>query len=400
MKRQTLFFILIFALIFPLVANSGTANPPTGILLTGDQGKILVSRNRNTPFIPASTLKIMTSLAAIHHFGSGFRFAMPAAYDTSSQNLYIRGLGDPLFVSEAIRDFTARLVEKTRIKEFRQVNDIILDLSFFKKEILIPGTGASLNPYDATTGALCANFNTLAFQWDPVKSVFLSAEPQTPLLDIFIKEIQSSGLKQGRILLDPGHRRIYPGLLIKFFLEQQGIEVRGRVRQGCFSPGKGQAFTYQSLFTMDQIIEKLLKFSNNFIANQLILTMGAQRYGEPASLEKGVKALEDFAIKELGLKKIGLAEGSGLSRKNRLTPAQMVRILDAFTPFHKLMSENQDEYYKTGTLTKVRCRAGYIKGKNEKLYPYVIMINGKNRGWKPILRKMIQKVRSVDESGD
>jgi D-alanyl-D-alanine carboxypeptidase/D-alanyl-D-alanine-endopeptidase (penicillin-binding protein 4) len=335
-----------------------------GVILADDLGKILYSQNKDRPFTPASILKILTSLAAVDHFGMDHRFKTLYAYDQVSKNLYIKGFGDPLFISEVIQTLCGQILDKTKTKT---IHNIILDPSFFHPDVQIPGTGNSLNPYDATSGALCANFNTVSFKWSPLYKGYVSAEPQTPLIPNFIEEIKSSGQQQGRILLSPKQRKDYPGLLIKFFLKKRGISVTGIVRQGPFDPAQGQTFTFASPFTLDQIIQKLLKYSNNFMANQLILAMGADKEGSPATLAKGVNVLETFSRKKLETQ-LTLAEGSGISRKNRISPQQMLKILMAFMPFHDLLTIKEKEYYKTGTLSDVRCRAGFIRGNDKRLF--------------------------------
>ncbi|MCP4722344.1 MAG: D-alanyl-D-alanine carboxypeptidase, partial [Desulfobacteraceae bacterium] len=167
-----------------------------GVILADNQGKILYSRNKDRQFTPASILKILTSLAAADYFGMDHRFKTLYAYDKITKNLHIKGFGDPLFISEVLQDLCRQISEKTNA---RTINKIILDQSFFHPDINIPGTGNSLNPYDATSGALCANFNTLSFKWSPIQKGYISAEPQTPLLPDFLEEIKASGQKQGRI---------------------------------------------------------------------------------------------------------------------------------------------------------------------------------------------------------
>ncbi len=398
MMRCTLFFIVITGLLlwFPPCSGKGVCQPAhTGILLADGQGNVLYSQNLHTPLIPASTLKILTSLAALKSFEKGFRYTAKADYDTASKSLKIKGFGDPLFISEIIQDFCLNLIKTKGLCQATPVRQIILDPSYFDPDIHIPGTGSSLNPYDATTGALCANFNTVMFKTDPVSGTPVSAEPQTPLPDIFITEIKKTGLAQGRILLSPDQRKVYPGLLIRHFLKENGIPVTGEVTIGPFGPDSDTVFSYHSLFSMEDIVQRLLKFSNNFIANQILLTMGARAYGPPATLEKGINALETFAKEGLGLTGIELAEGSGLSRKNRVTPFEMGKILTAFSPYHTLLQENQTEYYKTGTLSDVRCRAGYIKSKDNTLYPFVIMVNQKGQGYAAILRDLIDRANGL-----
>jgi D-alanyl-D-alanine carboxypeptidase/D-alanyl-D-alanine-endopeptidase (penicillin-binding protein 4) len=131
------------------------------------------------------------------------------------------------------------------------------------------------------------------------------------------------------------------------------------------------------------------------MANQLILAMGADKDGSPATLAKGVKVLEAFSREKLGLTQLTLAEGSGISRKNRVSPQQMLKILIAFMPFHDLLNLKGEEYYKTGTLSDVRCRAGFILGKDKRLYPFAIMVNGKNKGYDAIHRDLLRRVNMI-----
>ncbi len=380
--------VVLGCLCMPALAMDNQA----GILLADPQGNILYAQNRDKPFAPASILKILTSLAAADHWGMDHRFTTLFAYDKTSQNLYIKGLGDPLFVSEVIQDLCGKILETTRA---RVIHDIVIDQDFFAAEIRIPGTGNSLNPYDATTGALCANFNTISFKWDQARKQYASAEPQTPLLGEFLGDIKASGQKQGRILLGPDQQRAYPGLLIKFFLEKRGVPVTGQVRQGVLDKDKAPVSAFESSFTLEDITLKLLKYSNNFMANQLLLCLGADTSPGPATLDKGVQAVERFAREKLGLKNFNVAEGSGLSRDNQISPAQMLKVLKAFMPFHELLTLDGNEYYKTGTLSDVRCRAGYIRGQNKGLYPFVIMINQKNRGYDAIRKDLIGRVGRI-----
>jgi len=393
MDRKIFKFIFFLGMVWiGLTLPTRATAKDAGVVLADDQGKILYAQNKDTPFPPASTLKILTSLAAVDYFGMDHRFKTLYAYDRESKNLYIKGFGDPLFISEVIQELCGQILAKTKA---RTIHNIILDHSFFHPDIYIPGTGDSLNPYDATSGALCANFNTLSFKWSPLYKGYVSAEPQTPLLPDFIEDINASGQKQGRILLAPKQRNDYPGLLIKFFLTKRGVPVEGSIGQGKgnFDVADGQTFTYESPFTLKQLLQKLLKYSNNFMANQLILTMGADKEGSPATLEKGVGVLETFARKKLGLADLIIAEGSGISRANKISPDHMLRILMAFMPFHDLLTLKGNEYYKTGTLSDVRCRAGFILGNDKRLYPFVIMVNGENKGYDSIRRDLLRRVK-------
>ncbi len=391
--------IVLFLLFCTLVHAGGS---PPGFFLSTPGGRVLMEQNAHKNYIPASILKILTGFAAISHFGKDYRFPTMAYFHGPGATLYIKGFGDPLFVSEAIKNFSQQLSRQIFHLSGRQMGSgpiplaqIILDQSYFAPDIHIPGTGTSANPYDAAVGALCANFNTVSVHQDPATGKFTSAEPQTPLFQECIRGISPRDLDQGRVLLPSALQSVYPGMLIQYFLAQNGIHTRGKILTGKFPAHPVHPLVFVSDVSLEEIVQKLLRYSNNFIANQLLLAMGADQYGPPATIEKGVRVLQTFAQETMGMDLPFLAEGSGLSRHNRITPAQMGRILSHFDPLHFLLRENTDTYYKTGTLTGVRCLAGYIKGKKTDRYPFVIMLNQPSPDGIPgILRQLVARVKS------
>ena len=385
---------ILSGLVFPsMIPRIYAGDMNAGIILADDRGQVLYAQNNEKNFVPASTLKILTSLAAIHILGEAHHFPTHYDYDAASKNIYIKGYGDPLLTSEIIEDLSQDIILKAKIKE---IHHIIIDPSYYATPIDIPGKGDSLNPYDAPVGALCANFNTINFQWDKDKKCFISGEPQTPLLDFFHEDIRKTNLRQGRITLSREQSDLYPGLLLKHFLEKK-IPVRGSVRVQAFALKNNGPHVFQSPHELKTIIQSLLQYSNNFIANQLLLSMGAKVYGEPATLEKGIQALKDFAYRHLNLTNFDIHEGSGLSRGNRISPNEMLKILKKFMPYHRLLKHDENEFFKTGTLTGVRTRAGYLSGRNERLYPYIIMVNEENTGYESILNRLKNMVNHLED---
>ena len=362
----------------------------TGIILADDQGNILFDQNREKRFAPASILKILTSLAAIHILGKDYRFPTEYFFDANSNDLYIKGYGDPLLISEVIKTLCRDIRLKTSL-----IHHIILDQTYFAGQILIPGKGNSLNPYDAPVGALCANFNTIMFKWSRQENRFISGEPQTPLLPIFLEDIKKTKLRQGRILLTKQQSLLYPGLLVKYFLGKNNIKVSGSILQGKFKVDNTGKVSFLSPFETKEVVEKLLTYSNNYIANQLLLAIGAKTYGTPATLEKGVKAVKLFSKQNLKLGNFTLLEGSGISRANLISPDQMLKILLEFIPYHSLLKRRDNDFFKTGTLSGVRTRAGYILGNDNRLYPYVIMINQKNKSCESIRKNLLHMVSQM-----
>ena len=296
--------------------------PRDAVLVADPQGNILLSKNIDTPLVPASTLKILTTLVAFHYLGNDYRF-VTRLYVDDAGNLKIRGSGDPLLTSESFLEITQALSEGPEPK-LSAIGDLVMDPSYFAPSIAVPGKGSSSEPYDAPIGALCANFNTVAFE-KRSGGRYVSSEVQTPLLPAAMPKIKASGLKRGRITLshqgDENTR--YAGELFLFFLEKAGIEVSGKVKIGKIDPNRDrEIYRYVSPLPLDQVAAQLLEFSNNFIANQLLVASGAAAYGPPGTLDKGVAAAESFSREVLGME-TRLVEGSGLSRQNRLSARQL-----------------------------------------------------------------------------
>jgi serine-type D-Ala-D-Ala carboxypeptidase/endopeptidase (penicillin-binding protein 4) len=396
-------FVIVIIFFATAFCNQAAADNNIGFILADEHGTMLLSKNESNPFVPASILKIVTSLAAISCLGENYQYQTLFYYNKSSSNLHIKGFGDPLFISEEINKACRLLSLELKKNQITTINNIILDNSFFENKIDIPGKSDTLNPYDAFQGALCANFNTIFFKTDSVNNKFISAEEQTPLLPIFNNKIRATGLKQGRITLSEKESLFYPGFLMQYFLKENKIEVSGKILPGEFPEGTATEqnflFRYTSDIFLTEIIQNLLEYSNNFMANQVLLTLGGEVKGAPSNLEKSTSVVNSFLEEtfqtDLKNLKIKYVEGSGISRSNSVSCEAMIKILIKFMPYHHLMRQNDNGFYKTGTLSGIRTIAGYIIGRNESLYPYVIMINKKNTGYENILKNMEQKIKDL-----
>ncbi len=385
-------YVAVIALIVPIqsLATSdfqhiqkfiGTSD---AVLLANPHGDILFNINADKKLVPASTLKLFTSLVAIHYLGENFHFSTDFYLDADS-NLKIKGYGDPLLISENISQIPADLSRKIKF-----INNIIVDDTYFEKPINIPGTAInSLQPYDAPNGALCVNFNTVNFIH--IDNKYITNEPQTPLLDIARKHIKTSHAKSGRIMLTNDGDEItrYAGELFKYFIELSGINVKGSVKPGTVDAATDQlVLRHISKFVLTGIIARLLEYSNNYIANQIFLASGAKAFGPPASIEKAIQAAKIYADAELGIKDLSIIEGSGISRKNRLSAKMFLKILSAFKPYHGLMRYKDGKYYKTGTLNGINTLVGYIEDSNSALYPFVILLNTPGERTSPVIKQL------------
>jgi D-alanyl-D-alanine carboxypeptidase/D-alanyl-D-alanine-endopeptidase (penicillin-binding protein 4) len=390
--------LLVWLLTFLRTAPSAAADkfesikslvgPNDSLLVADPEGRTIIQKNENKKRIPASILKILTSLMAFHYLGPDFRYTTEFYQDKQS-NFKIKGYGDPLLISEIINEISARLSDL--IGGSIVLNNLVVDDSHFNQPLTIPGISSSAQPYDAPNGALCVNFNTVFFKH--TKSGYVSAETQTPLLPYAENKIRARKLKKGRFVLShlENENTIYAGKLFEYFLKQHGVQFSGTVAAGRVNKDEDRLiYQYVSEFSLAQIISKLLEHSNNFTTNQLFITSGIAALGPPGNLENGVAAALAYATKVLQIKHISIVEGSGISRQNRVTANHMLRVLDKFKPHHRLMRQNGREFYKTGTLYGVSTRAGYIAAETGGLYRYVIMFNTPGKSTNAIMRKLLR----------
>jgi D-alanyl-D-alanine carboxypeptidase/D-alanyl-D-alanine-endopeptidase (penicillin-binding protein 4) len=358
------------------------------ILVVDPQGSIIIAKNDGKKLIPASILKLFTALVAFNYLGPDHRYRTEFFIDNNS-NLKIKGYGDPLLISEIVREISrllAALIGKGTI-----INDLVVDDSYFSQPLTIPGISSSSQPYDAPNGALCVNFNTVFFKH--THSGYISAEPQTPLLPYAEKKITNRKLNAGRIVLSHvnNENTIYAGKLFEYFLKQEGVQFSGDVKPGKVNHSHDKLiFRYSSRFSLAQIISKLLEHSNNFTTNQLLISTGIKAYGPPGNLEKGVEAALAYAVKELAIEDMTIAEGSGISRQNRVSAQQLIRVLEGFQPHFVLLRQKGRDFYKTGTLHGINTRAGFIASQNGGQYRYVVMVNTQGQSTRPIMRQLLK----------
>ena len=391
------FLFQVLFLLYPSVSKAKKRIPcrnqiksTDSFLVATPEGKVLFEKNATKQRVPASTLKVLTALAVLNHFGPLHRFKT-GFYMDSAGNLKIKGHGDPLLISEVLHHIAIILARKTG-----SVQNIILDNTYFASRIMVPGCNNTTNPYDAPIGALCANFNTVAFKRKKNGRIY-STEDQTPMIPFMVNQIRTLGLKSGRRTFthDSKEAALYVGGLLRYMLKKNGVKMQGEIHFGSVSPEDTLIFTYRSTFPMETVVEKMLHSSSNFMANQIFVALGASVYGPPGTLAKGVRATRAYIRKELGLKHIKIVEGSGLSRKNHLSAYDMLAILKKFRPYKDLLKSQDQVLYKTGSLRGIRTQAGYIESQLLGPCCFAVFFNRKGANMKSMVRCLKKAVNKA-----
>ncbi len=385
--------LLLAALLLPARASAeikervAALSPSALVLVMDADGKELVAQNADEPFVPASVTKIVTAWLALQVLGEDYRFETRFYLD-SKRVLYVRGGGDPFLISEELALLAPELVAAIGPKP---INGIVVDGSYFPTALHIPGVEDTNRSFDTLNGAFAVNFNTVSGvrRGNKVEP----AEQQTPLTPLAISQLRARGPNgRGRISLNqaPTQGLQYAGELLAAFIKRAGGSVGGKVTIGSVPKGLTPVYVHKQSRPLSEILRQLLLGSNNYVANQIFLEMGAKSLGSPVSLAKSAavarKMLEANGLADA----IRLEEGSGLSRGNRFTARGLAKVLNLFAPHLSLLKSGTGASYKTGTLDGVRTLAGYINSSRHGQLRFVIALKSNNGPMRFELLKAIE----------
>ena len=349
-------------LLLPAPALAGVreevaALAPSALVLVMDAaGNELVAQNTDKPFVPASVTKIVTAWLAMEVLGGDYRFETRFYLD-DKRKLYVRGGGDPFLISEELAPLATELVAAIGDKP---ITGIVLDASYYPSNLRIPGIENTGEAYNALNSALAVNFNTVYAVRSGNK--VRSAETQTPITPLAITQFRLRGPNgKGRVSLsqDPAVSLHYAGELIAAFIARAGGSVKGKISTGTVPAGLKPVYVHHQSRTLSQILVELLRASNNYIANQVFLEIGAHRLGGPVSLQKSLRVANEMLAAHGLAAAIHLEEGSGISRSNRFTARGLAKVLELFAPHASLLHGHDGGMNKTGTLDGVSTLAGY-----------------------------------------
>ncbi len=344
----------------------------SALLVLDANGLPLYSKQAEQMFIPASTVKLLTALMALEHWGRAHRFTTEFYIHKRTNTLVVKGLGDPFLVSEEI-DLIVEKIKRLNIQTFSSVE---VDLSYFSESLNDIKVATTNNPYDASASALGANFNTIAVK--VTDGVATSGEAQTPITAM--AKSLAKGLANGRHRINLGIAKRAPQYFVEVLSEKlrhAGIVVKQTQAVAVESEARDLTFLFAHYNSrpLDQVIAAMLKYSNNFIANQLFLLLGAEKFGAPASFDKSARMLKEFIDVHFQWLQYAVYDGAGLSRNNRLSARHLTEIAKQFAPYRDLMPSQVGAIRaKSGTLSGVSCYAGYVLRGGEWL-TFALLIN-------------------------
>jgi D-alanyl-D-alanine carboxypeptidase/D-alanyl-D-alanine-endopeptidase (penicillin-binding protein 4) len=369
--------------ISPAATSAGRIAPATitGIIATqglplgavsfavvdADSGRVITSLNGDVLRSPASTIKVVTTFASLDVLGPAYTWHTQALVQGELRagvlrgDLVLKGGGDPYMTLERWWSF----VQALRARGLESIRgDIVVDNTAFAQAPDDPGAfdGRPHRAYNAQPDALMVNFQSIEFRLVPnavARKIDISAIPQPPNLEIDNRVLFVDGSCSAaaahvdfEVPTDAWDRVVFSGSLSRNCTErsitrvllkapsyafgtfvqlwrQSGGAFEGRLRVEPAAPDAQPFLSFDSL-TLGEVVRLTNKFSNNLMARHLLLTLGAERYGPPATLKKGADAFAEWArTRGLALPGLEIDNGSGLSRATRITVLEMASILRA-----------------------------------------------------------------------
>lgn len=421
-----------------------TANLPEGANLAFiakniNQDNIIADYNGQTFMLPASTQKVFTALAAKLALGDSFQFQTALLTNGKVQNgqlngdLIVRFTGDPDLTSGQLFNLLSQLKQQN----INKINgNLILDTSVFIGHDR--GLGWIWNDltmcFNAPPAAVNIDNNCFYVDIDanqpegqPVKFNVPSQYPIQVFGQVYVAGKEQAGYCQLDAIVHDNNRyqvkgclarqskpfglsfavqdpNAYAAAIIQRQLKRLNIEFNGQVQQP-YRQQQGQVLAQHLSKPLPDLIKKMMKKSDNQIADALFRTIAYNQYKLPASFQLGALAMKKV-LSQVGIKfgNSVIADGSGLSRHNLVAPQTMLQVLD-------YIAKNEEKLHlldsfpiagvdgtlsgrgslinpplvknviaKTGALKGVYNLAGYLTNARGEKVAFVQFINGYSTG--------------------
>ena len=392
-----------------------------------NSSKPLLAYQETTARVPASVMKIITAYAALGTLGPNYRWPLDVYTNgrihngTLQGDLIIKGYGSPEFKTADLR----KVLQGIKQKGIRNVNGrVVFDSSYFNIPNQYSFDGKTQSKYNAQPDALLFNERINTFQISARgKRVKVTTTTPTHNLKIINKMRKTKrgcrprikvskragqtrvtftgrfsrrcGIRSYNRVISRPAEMIY-GSMQAMWKRDVGGKLNTRFVMGR-APANAKPLLRTYSRTLAEILPVIIKKSNNVMARQLLLTIGAKKGGQ-GTPRAGANAIGQWlASRGLQFPELRIENGSGLSRTARISAAHVTELLiDAYrSPYrnvfmHSLAVAGVDGtmrgrlkhtqvqgkgFFKTGTLRDVRSIAGYVKASNGKTYAMAILQN-------------------------
>ena len=442
------------------------ANIPTdamgAVVVRLSDGATVLSHRADTSMQPGSNMKLVTTAVALETLGPTFRWQTELLARTPVENgqlhgdLILRGGGDGDLTWEALSGML-RTLRQLGVQEI--YGDLLIDRTMFQPARtdvgVLPFDESPEAEYNVIPDAALVNTNLLKIDIEAGKTVI--RVHMTPMLEGVVIDMKMNLIERACKDWDDGwqtpvvvksangtlaiqlrgefprdckastdinvlDRDEFIDRLFRSLWSAQGGTWRGRTREGV-TPAEARPLARHRSRPLADMLRAINKPSDNALTRLLFLTLGAR-----ATAEKGATTLaqadaavrEWFRRHEIGDDGFVSENGSGLSRKERIRPAQLAALLVAeyrgnWAPEFlsslpvvgldgTMRNRLKDSLVagrarmKTGTLNNVNALAGYVPDASGQVYVVVAIINHKpaqsnlNPTGQPILDTLVDWV--------
>ncbi len=399
----------------------------------------LIESGPQLSLAPASILKTITTATALEVFGPDFRFQTFLSYsgiirnDTLLGDLQIIGGGDPTLGSAYFpetKPFQEEWIKALLSKNIKVITgNLILDATIYESQT-IPNTWIWEdigNYYGAGASGISVNDNQYEIHLKSgseagVPTKIIRIVPEIPNLEL-TNEVLSSDLNSDEAYVfgsPEENRRIIRGtipknqsdfvikasvpnpsaLLASEFrkkLSAERIKISGETKFEKVKSGSSTQLSVIQSPPLRDIIRVTNHESVNLFAEHFLKHLAFQKNGLGTTLD-GCKFVKQF-WKDKGFDMTGffMNDGSGLSRFNAITASQIVSVLNymktkslystdfyqslptagngTLTAFSTENFPNQCLHAKSGSMTRVRCYAGYLTTDSRRSLSFAILLN-------------------------
>ena len=399
-----------------------------------DTGEFPLTWNEDEHRNPASVAKLLTTLVALDILGPAYTWKTEVYTVGELDNgvldgdLLIKGYGDPWLVTERVW----QMLRQVRQKGVSKITgDLLIDDSYFDVPYHDPAEfdKEPLRAYNVAPNALLMNFKVVRYRFErDSRSATVDIRVDPPLENLRVENKltvvpgRCRGYQRGititanhavdRMVMDGefpsgcksyemartalSHNQFAFGL-IKSIWEESGGEFSGSY-WNVIKPDHAEPFLVFDSWPLADVITKVNKHSNNVMARQLLLTLGAEKFAVPGTAEGGrlviAKWLQD---RQMDPTELMLDNGSGLSRESRISAEILGKLLryawqSPFMPefLSSLSLSGLDgtlrrrfrndpltgkAHIKTGRLDDVAAIAGYLQSRSGNRYAVVALQN-------------------------